>query len=317
MADRRKQVRFADRVAEVYGVRAADVPALLAGTRSTAVRVNRLAAIPAEDILAELRAALPALAPVPWCTDAYFCGGGTGCASAIPLAERGLVYIQNASSLIPVVLLDPQPGELILDTAAAPGGKAFHIAARTDGKARLWLNDAIAPRAAKLRELAELYRVSYDNLTSIPAQYLDKELPADTFDRILLDVQCSGEGRIDLRRSDSLRFWSEERIDRYKYQQTRMLEAAYRLLRPGGTMVYSTCTIAPEENEFPVSQILRRHSDLDVQPASFDQPNFRPGLSTWRDYRFGPALRHALRVFPTDHFEAFFAAKLVKAAQQG
>jgi tRNA (cytosine49-C5)-methyltransferase len=316
MADRRKRVRFADRVAEVYGLRPAEVPALFAGTRSTTVRVNRLAAIPAADILAELLAAVPALAPVPWCTDAYFCAGESGCAGAVPLAERGLVYIQNASSLIPVMLLDPQPGELILDTAAAPGGKAFHIAARTDGKARLWLNDAIAPRAAKLRDLAELYRVSYDNLTSIPAQYLDKELPADTFDRILLDVQCSGEGRIDLRRSDSLRFWSEERIDRYKYQQTRMLEAAYRLLRPGGTMVYSTCTIAPEENEFPVSRILRRHGDLEVQPVSFDQPNFRPGLSTWRDYRFGPGLRHALRVFPTDQFEAFFAAKLVKAAQQ-
>jgi tRNA (cytosine49-C5)-methyltransferase len=314
MADRRKRARFADRVAEVYGVRAAEVPALLAGTRSTAVRVNRLAAIPAEDILAELRAAMPALTPVPWCTDAYFCVGDAGCADAVPLAERGLVYIQNASSLIPVVLLDPQPGEVILDTAAAPGGKAFHIAARTDGKARLWLNDAIAPRAAKLRDLAELYRVSYDNLTSIPAQYLDKELPAGAFDRILLDVQCSGEGRIDLRRSDSLRFWSEERIDRYKYQQTRMLEAAYRLLRPGGTMVYSTCTIAPEENEFPVSQILRRHSDLEVQPASFDQQNFRPGLTTWRDYRFDPALRDALRVWPTGQFEAFFAAKLVKAA---
>jgi tRNA (cytosine49-C5)-methyltransferase len=313
MADRRKRLRFADRVAEVYGLRAAEVPALLAGTRSTAVRVNRLAAIPAEDILAELRAAMPALAPVSWCRDAYFCAGDTGCAGAIPLAERGLVYIQNASSLIPVVLLDPQPGELILDTAAAPGGKAFHIAARTDGKARLWLNDAIAPRAAKLRDLAELYRVPYDNLTSIPAQYLDKELPAEAFDRILLDVQCSGEGRIDLRRSDALRFWSEERIDRYKYQQTRMLEAAYRLLRPGGTMVYSTCTIAPEENEFPVSQILRRHSDLDVQPVSLDQPNFRPGLTTWRASRFEPALQHALRVFPTDQFEAFFAAKLAKA----
>jgi 16S rRNA (cytosine1407-C5)-methyltransferase len=314
MADRRKRARFADRVAEVYGLRATEVPALLVGARSTAVRVNRLATVPAEDILADLRAAMPALAPVPWCTDAYFCAGDTGCAGAIPLAERGLVYIQNASSLIPVVMLDPQPGELILDTAAAPGGKAFHIAARTDGKARLWLNDAITPRAGKLRDLAEVYRVSYDNLTSIPAQYLDKELPAETFDRILLDVQCSGEGRIDLRRSDALRFWSEERIERYKYQQTRMLEAAYRLLRPGGTMVYSTCTIAPEENEFPVSQILRRHSDLDVQPVGLDEPNFRPGLSTWRTDRFAPALRRALRVFPTNQFEAFFAAKLVKAS---
>jgi tRNA (cytosine49-C5)-methyltransferase len=308
----RLRSRFTDRVAAVYGVRPAEVPALLAGARSTTVRVNRLAAVPAETILAELRAAMPALAPVSWCPDAYFCTGDTGCAGAIPLAERGLVYIQNASSLIPVVMLDPQPGELILDAAAAPGGKAFHIAARTDGKARLWLNDAIAPRAAKLRDLAQVYRVRYENLTSIPAQYLDKELPAQTFDRILLDVQCSGEGRIDLRRSDALRFWSEERIDRYKYQQTRMLEAAYRLLRPGGTMVYSTCTIAPEENEFPVSQVLRRHSDLDVQPVSFDESNFRSGLGSWRDHRFAPAVRHAVRVLPTEQFEAFFAAKLVK-----
>ncbi len=314
MTDQRSRVRFTDRVAEVYGLRPAEVTRLLAGARSTTVRVNRLAEVPAAEILAELRRVMPELTAVAWCADAYFCAGDTGCAAAIPLAERGLAYIQNASSLIPVVLLDPQPGELILDTAAAPGGKAFHIAARTDGKARLWLNDAIAPRAAKLRDLAQLYHVAYENLTSIPAQYLDKELPAQTFDRILLDVQCSGEGRIDLRRSDALRYWSEERIDRYKYQQTRMLEAAYRLLRPGGTMVYSTCTIAPEENEFPVSQILRRHSDLDVQPVSLDQPNFRPGLGTWRSYRFRPAVRRALRVLPTEQFEAFFAARLVKAA---
>jgi tRNA (cytosine49-C5)-methyltransferase len=312
VADRRKRARFTDRVAEVYGIRAVEVPALLAGARSSAVRVHRLAAVPAGETLAQLRETMPGLEPVSWCADAYLCSGDAGCAAAIPLAERGQVYIQNASSLIPVVMLDPQPGELILDTAAAPGGKAFHIAARTEGKARLWLNDAIAPRAAKLRDLAQLYRVSYDNLTSIPAQYLDKELPAETFDRILLDVQCSGEGRIDMRRSDALRFWSEDRIEKYKYQQTRMLEAACRLLRPGGTMVYSTCTIAPEENEYPVSQILRRHSDLDVQSVSLDQPNFRPGLSAWRSYRFEPAVRRALRVLPTGQFEAFFAAKIVK-----
>ncbi|HXZ63169.1 MAG TPA: RsmB/NOP family class I SAM-dependent RNA methyltransferase [Streptosporangiaceae bacterium] len=311
MTDPHKRATFTGRVAEVYGVRPAAVPKLLVGPRSSTVRVNRLAA-PTEEILADLVAVMPELEPVSWCADTYFCPADTGCAAAIPLAERGLVYIQNASSLIPVVLLDPQPGELILDTAAAPGGKAFHIAARTDGTARLWLNDAIAPRAEKLRDLARLYRVPYEKLTSIPAQYLDKELPAETFDRILLDVQCSGEGRIDLRRSDALRYWSQERIDRYKYRQTRMLEAAYRLLRPGGTMVYSTCTIAPEENEFPVSQVLRRHDDLDVRPALLDQPNFRPGLGAWRGYRFAPALGHALRVLPTEHFEAFFAAKLVK-----
>lgn len=314
MTNRRKLAIFQDRVAEVYGLRRADVPKLLTGARSTTVRLNRLAPVPADEILAELRAGVPDLSPVPWCADAYFCAGEAGCGGAVPLAERGEVYLQNASSLIPVVLLDPQPGESILDTAAAPGGKAFHIAARTGGQARLWLNDAIRPRAARLRDLATLYHVPYENLTSIPAQYIDKELTPQQFDRILLDVQCSGEGRVDLRRSDALRFWSEDRIERYKFLQTRMLESAYRLLRPGGTMVYSTCTISPEENEFPVGQMLRRHDDLDVQPADLPEKNFRSGLTTWRGYRFPPALRNAVRVLPDERFEGFFAAKLVRAA---
>ena len=199
-----------------------------------------------------------------------------------------------------------------MDVAAAPGGKAFHIAARVGNDCELWLNDAVKPRAEKLRALASLYRVRYAQLTTVPAQYLDKELPVASFDRILLDVQCSGEGRVDLRRSDALRYWSEERIEKYKYLQTKMLDAGYRLLKPGGRMVYSTCTISPEENEYPVSQVLRRHAELDLVPLPFTEPNFRPGLTAWRDHRFDPRLAGATRVLPTEAYEGFFAAVLVK-----
>ncbi len=291
--------QFRQRIAAVWGVRESDVAGLLTGARASTVRVNRLHPDPPE----------PAGVAVPWCAAAYYC---TDYSAAVPLADEGKVYLQNASSLIPVVALDPRPGEVILDVAAAPGGKAFHLAARVGNDCELWLNDAVRPRAEKLRALAEVYRVRYEKLTTFPAQYLDKELPAESFDRILLDVQCSGEGRIDLRRSDALRYWSVERIEKYKFLQTRTLDAAYRLLRPGGTMLYSTCTISPEENEYPVSQVLRRHADLDVVPLGFTEPNFRPGLAAWRDHRFDPRLARAVRVLPTDAFEGFFAAKLIK-----
>jgi tRNA (cytosine49-C5)-methyltransferase len=314
MANQRKHGQFVQRTAEILRIRPADVPALLVGARSTAVRINRLAGPDAyAGTLRYLEAEVPGLRPVPWCDDTYFCPDpAAGCGPAVPLAHEGKVYLQNASSLIPVVALDARPGHAILDVAAAPGGKAFHIAARTDNEADLWLNDGVKPRLEKLRTLAALYGVRYSELTGHLAQYVDKYLPPESFDRILLDVQCSGEGRIDLRRGDALRYWSVERIEQYKFLQTKMLAAAYRLLRKGGVMVYSTCTLAPEENEFPVNQILRRHPDLDLEPIDIPESGIQPGRTDWRDLRFDRRLERAVRVVPSELFEGFFAARLVK-----
>lgn len=311
MADRRKLAQFEKRAAEALGVRARDVPGLFRGARSTSIRINRLAGeAVAEDTLSYLSAELPDLTPVPWCEDAYLWPGGEAYEMALPLAHEGRIYLQNASSLLPVVALDPQPGERVLDVAAAPGGKAFHVAARMGNAGELWLNDAIKPRAEKLRGLAEVYGAKYHELTMHPAQYLDKYLPGESFDRILLDVQCSGEGRFDLRRPDALRNWSEERVEKYKYLQTKMVDVAYRLLRPGGVMVYSTCTISPEENEYPVSQVLGRHSDLAMLPIDVTDTGFRPGLTSWRGHKFDQTLARAVRVAPSEVFEGFFAARL-------
>src|SRR5713226_9441212 len=162
MTNQRKRNQFVRRTAEILRVRPDDVPRLLCGARSSTVRINRLIGSRATgETLSLLRATMPGLTAVPWCDDTYFCSGEEGCGAAVPLALEGKTYIQNASSLIPVVALDPQPGNAILDVAAAPGGKAFHIAARVCNNGELWLNDAIKPRLDKLRSLAELYGVKY------------------------------------------------------------------------------------------------------------------------------------------------------------
>lgn len=313
MGDGRKLGQFKRRAAEVIGVRPDDVPGLFQGALSTSIRVNRLCGDDvADETLRYLSDNLPELTPVPWCEDAYLWSGGEGYELALPLAHEGRIYLQNASSLLPVVALGPRPGQRILDVAAAPGGKAFHIAARVRNDCELWLNDAIKPRAEKLRQLAGLYRVEYDELTMHSAQYLDKFLPAEHFDRILLDVQCSGEGRFDLRRPNALRYWSEKRIEEYKFLQTKMLDVAQRLLRPDGEMVYSTCTVSPEENEYPVDQVLRRREHLELLPIDVTDTGFGPGLTSWRSFKFDRSLEQAVRIVPSEVFEGFFAARLRK-----
>jgi len=305
-------------MADVLRVRTDRVGELFRGARPTSVRINRLLDEESyQDALRTVTEKAPGVSPVDWCEDAWFWPDGEGFDDILPLAHEGRVYLQNAASLIPPVALGARRGDSVLDVAAAPGGKAFHIAARLRNDCTLWLNDSAAPRARKLAALAADYGVRYAQLTTHQAQYLDKSLPHESFDRILLDVQCSGEGRVDLRRSDALRYWSEERLEKYKFQQTRMLAAAYALLRPGGVMVYSTCTVSPEENEFPVSKVLQRHPDLSLEPLGFSEPEFRPGLTTWRGSAFDKRLTSAVRVAPSEVFEGFFVARIVKRGGSG
>lgn len=325
MVDTRKRKQFIQRTAEAMNLDRATVEELFQGARATSARVNRIhPTVGADEIRAELAAVVPDLVPIGWCPDAYRSAGGEALSAAVPLITDGRVYLQNASSLVPVVALDPRPGHRVLDVAAAPGGKAFHVAARMGNRGELWLNDGNRARADAMGELAATYGVTVARLTSHPAQYLDKFLleepvgegPAvgEGFDRILLDVQCSGEGRVDLRRADALKFWSEARIAKYTHLQTKMLDTAYRLLRPGGVMVYSTCTVAPEENELPVHKVLSRHPDLDLEPIAIPEPSATPGRTGWRDVRFDRRLAGAVRLVPDGTFEAFFAARLVRRA---
>lgn len=133
------------------------------------------------------------------------------------------------------------------------------------------------------------------------------------FDKILLDIQCSGEGMMDITKPFTMRFWSMNRIKKYMYLQTKALNACFKLLKPGGTLVYSTCTFAPEENEAPISNLLKHNPDAVIQPLLFDSKFVRPGERKWDNFIFNPQLSGALRVLPSPGMEGFFLCRIRKA----
>lgn len=310
--ERARRDLFVERVAETLGISRPDAEVVLRRPLGSAVRINRLAARPAEAILEDLEARGAVLSPIPWCSDAWHLLSDKRAVSESDLFRQGEVYLQNPSSLVPALALAPEPGDAVLDVCAAPGGKAAHIAALTGNRCRLWVNDAIKPRQEKLREVLGILGVAYEELTGHPGQYLDKYVER-SFDRILLDAQCSGEGMENLDDPQALRFWSLARITKMSFLQKKMLAAAWKRLAPGGTLVYSTCTYAPEENEEPVDHLLRHHTDATVEPIALDLPQARPGLASFQGKRYDPRLSKALRIVPDGRMEAFFVCKLKKA----
>lgn len=301
---------FLRRTSAATGLSVDEVIERLSGAGSTSVRVNPLHPDGAGSITAELTERWPAAEPMPGDPGSFLCSHDAPCFEMIPLAEEGKVYLQNAASLLPVIALDPQPGQRVLDVAAAPGGKAFNIAGKIGDNGELWLNDAVKPRADKLRSLAELYHVRHAGITLHKAQYIDKYLSDERFDRILVDAQCTGEGRFDLRKGNALRYWSQDRVKEYSHLQTKMIVAAFRLLAPSGVLVYSTCTIGPEENEMAVNRALRRLDDVEVVELDFAIDEAVAGLTRWQGERFDPRLGRSVRTMPGGQFEAFYVAKL-------
>lgn len=227
-------------------------------------------------------------------------------------AQSGQIFIQNQASWLPVLTLDPRPGEKVLDMCAAPGGKATHIAEITNGEAELWVNDNSRNRLFKLRSNFERLGVRYDKQTMYGLDRLPYVLPEESFDKILLDAPCSGEGLIDINRDKDFEYWSLAQIKRLQQLQKKGITSAWRLLKPGGTLVYSTCTIAPEENEAVVNYLLSRHDDASLRPVNFSPENQLPALSSWGNAHFKSDLSNCLRIQPSNFYEAFFVAKIVK-----
>jgi 16S rRNA C967 or C1407 C5-methylase (RsmB/RsmF family) len=310
---RRGRYELLPRLAAILDMDPNEVVERLSGDRRQSIRINALSPRPAAEIERDLDALAVERTPIEWCPGAYHLVSDKTVVANSRLFVEGDVYIQNASSLIPPLALDPRSGQAILDLCAAPGGKSALIAALTGNQSFLWLNDGIKTRIAKLEEVVGRFHVRAAEITSHPAQYADKYIDR-TFDRILLDAQCSGEGLLDLSHPNALRFWSLGRVREYGLLQQRMLMAAFKLLAPGGILVYSTCTFAPEENEAPIDHLLRHRENADVVPIEVRVAGGRGGLSGWERSSFDPRLRHALRVVPSQFMEGFFVCKIVKRA---
>ena len=189
-----------------------------------------------------------------------------------PYHEAGVYYLQEASAMAPVALLDPQPGERICDLCAAPGGKSTQIAGRLLGRGFLLCNEVNPKRAKILSRNIERLGIANALVTNEYPNVLADRFP-DFFDRVLVDAPCSGEGMFR-KEEAAVTDWSPETVEMCARRQAEILNSAAKLVRPGGRLVYSTCTFAPQEDEEAVAAFLERHPDF--VPEQVDAPWFEP-----------------------------------------
>ena len=199
-----------------------------------------------------------------------------------PYHEAGVYYLQEASAMSAVALLDPQPGERICDLCAAPGGKTTQIAGRMAGEGFLLCNEWSPKRAKILSRNIERMGVGNSLVTNENTEKLAKLLPG-YFDRVLIDAPCSGEGMFR-KEEAAITDWSQETVQMCARRQKEILHNGAQLVRPGGRLVYSTCTFAPEENEETIAAFLDTHPDF--MPEKVDAPWFTP--STEGSFRLWP-----------------------------
>lgn len=239
------------------------------------------------------------LEPVPWAEYGFRYEPGQR-PGLHPWHEGGLYYLQEPSAMAPAALLNPQPGERVLDLCAAPGGKSTQIAGKMAGKGLLVCNEYSPKRAKILSQNIERMGISNALVLNETVERLAARFPG-WFHRIVVDAPCSGEGMFR-KEAAALEDWSLENVELCARRQTGILDAAAKMLAPGGTMVYSTCTFAPEEDELAVAAFLERNPEFSI--ADVEAPWFAPGSAEAPGtFRLWP---HKLRG------EGHYAAVLVK-----
>src|SRR3990167_11054259 len=171
----------------------------------------------------------------------------------------GAFYVQEAASMLPVALLDPKPGERILDMSAAPGSKTTQIAAKMQGRGVLIANDIQEKRLWTLKSALHRSGVTNVIVTKKGGQWFGKHM-TERFNRVLCDVPCTAQGTVR-KDSDALNYFGQENIEKMARLQGQLLEAAIHAAKVGGRIVYSTCTLTPEENEGTVLSVLEKYHD--------------------------------------------------------
>jgi len=199
------------------------------------------------------------LESVPWCETGYYYDEETR-PGRHPYHAAGVYYIQEPSAMSAAEYLSPMPGERVLDLAAAPGGKSTQIADRLQGQGILISNEIHPGRAAILSENIERMGIRNAVVTNATPGQLAERFPA-YFDRIMVDAPCSGEGMFR-KELEAITEWSEEQVSLCAARQSDILHDAMRMLRPGGTIAYSTCTFSEEENERVIDHLLNTHPEL-------------------------------------------------------
>jgi 16S rRNA (cytosine1407-C5)-methyltransferase len=313
--------------------------------RPPTIRINTLKGS-REETLAELKNQQIALDTIPWYDDAFIVANRTKREiTELPLYQQGRIYIQSLASMIPPLFLDPKPGETILDLTAAPGSKTSQIAALMNGQGELVANDNSRERFFRLKRNMEALGVTKSGLNLTLRLEHGSKLGREYqnyFDKVLLDAPCSAEARFIAGDSKSFGYWKEKKLSEIAKRQRPLLLAALNALKPGGILVYSTCTLSPEENELQIDWLNKKcnsknltstnESEHELEsfeenkesghclsrfnlisaPDQFKALKTLPPISAWKEKSLIPEIKNTFRIMPTDTIEGFFIAKLKK-----
>jgi 16S rRNA C967 or C1407 C5-methylase (RsmB/RsmF family)/NOL1/NOP2/fmu family ribosome biogenesis protein len=262
----------------------------LSQTALAGLRINELKAV-----FDDVRPLLPwPLRPVPWCPSGFLVDAEAR-PGRHPLHAAGVYYLQEPSAMAVVEALDVRPGQLVLDVAAAPGGKSTHIASKLQGAGVLVANDPIPGRIKALGENLERWGARNAVIVNSPVADLAAAWPG-VFDRVLVDAPCSGEGMF--RKSPVARQeWSEGHVQGCAARQELLLDDAATMVKPGGLLLYSTCTFAPEENEQQVCRFLDEHSGWELVDIP-KTTGLSPGRPEWAGERCSANVNHMARIWP-------------------
>ncbi len=270
------------------------------------IRVNTL-----KSSVAEIRKRLEQnwkLEQVPWCREGFWIEGERRDIGNLTEHMLGYFYVQEAASMIPPEVLQPKPGETVLDMCAAPGSKTTQMAAMMQNKGVLIANDQ---KGLRLRALGlNLQRSGVMNCAVTLMNGMSFRNKNIKFDRILLDAPCSGTGTI--RRSlSTINDWNPAAVKRLAGMQRQLIDAAFASLKSGGAMVYSTCSVEPEENEGVISHLLEKYGDTKIEKVKIAGKTSE--AVEYFEGKFSPEVKKCIRIWPQDNnTDGFFVARIRK-----
>lgn len=254
------------------------------------------------------------LEKIPWTSNGYYFNTSQQPAKH-PYYFAGLYYIQEPCAMTPAEIMPIVPGDKVLDLCAAPGGKSTELAAKLKGEGLLVSNDVSNSRAKALLKNIELFGVRNSFVTSeTPEKLLTKF--KNYFDKILIDAPCSGEGMF---RKDPaiIKSWERQGIAFFADLQKQIVSSAVKMLKPGGKLLYSTCTFSPEENEGTIQYILDHFPEFSVDKIENKYEGFSKGHPEWIE-NGDEQLKHCIRLWPHKvEGEGHFVALLSKKSQEG
>lgn len=274
------------------------------------IRVNTLK-ISIEECKKRLEKQSWVLKEIPWCREGFWVEHKEGRRDIGNTIEHqlGYFYVQEAASMIPPIVLDPKPGEVILDMCAAPGSKSSQIAQYMQNNGILIANDYQYIRLQPLGINLQRMGIKNSIVTLMEGRFFKNS--NIKFDRILVDAPCSGTGTI--RKSlKTVSIWNPDVIRRLGGQQKQLIETAFSILKENGTLVYSTCSVEPEEDEEVIDFLLNKYKNAKLEEIKLNIKQSEPILE-FEGKTYSEEIKKCLRIWPQDNdTEGFFVSKIVK-----